>query len=457
MQNLQTSEAFLPGRIEACSEKAERLPVSRLSLRSNFAWTLAGNTVYAGSQWGIVIALAKLGSPETVGQFALALAITAPIFMFTNLQLRSIQATDAVGEYRFGDYLSLRLITTVIALLVITGLTLVCGYQRDTVYVILAVGLAKAFESVSDVFYGLQQQHERMDRIAVSMMIRGLLSVAVFVLAFHLTGNLCWAVAGMALVWVAVLAAYDIRSGAFALGRETHSRSAANDQTPETQAAWQSRPKLIILARLSWLSLPLGFVMLLLSLNTNVPRYFIEHYLSERDLGFFAAMAYLLTAGTTVISALGQSASPRLSQYYAAGNYAAFRALLFKLLYIGGAIGGVGIILVQVAGPQVLTWMYKREYAGQTDVFLLLMIAAGLSYIASFLGYGMTAARYFRIQAPLFLGVCLTTAIGCLLLLPEHGLRGAALALTISAGLQMIVSLLVIRNAVRIQPVEESV
>ena len=34
-----------------------------LSLRKNFAWTLSGNIVYSGCQWGMLIALAKLGSP----------------------------------------------------------------------------------------------------------------------------------------------------------------------------------------------------------------------------------------------------------------------------------------------------------------------------------------------------------------------------------------------------------
>ena len=41
----------------------------RLSLRSNFAWTLAGNTAYAGSQWGIVIALAN-SDPTRATSFA---------------------------------------------------------------------------------------------------------------------------------------------------------------------------------------------------------------------------------------------------------------------------------------------------------------------------------------------------------------------------------------------------
>ena len=63
-----------------------------LTLRRNFSWTFVSNVVYAGCQWGILMVLAKLGSPENIGQFTLGLAQTAPVFMLTNLQLHEIPA-----------------------------------------------------------------------------------------------------------------------------------------------------------------------------------------------------------------------------------------------------------------------------------------------------------------------------------------------------------------------------
>ena len=90
-----------------------------------------GNVVYGGCQWGILIVLAKLGSPEMVGQFSLGLAVVAPVIMLANLQLRAVQATDAKGEYLFGHYLGLRLITTALAVVVVVGVVAVAGYRLD--------------------------------------------------------------------------------------------------------------------------------------------------------------------------------------------------------------------------------------------------------------------------------------------------------------------------------------
>ncbi len=401
--------------------------LSPLSLRANFSWTFVGNVVYAGSQWGMLVVLAKLGTPEMVGQFSLGLAVTAPVIMFANLQLRAVQATDARREYHFSDYFGLRLLTTLLALVVIAGITLASGYRWETALVILGVGVAKAFESISDVFYGLFQQRERMDRIAKSMMIKGPLSLAALGIGVALTGTVLGGVVGLATVWAALLLAYDVRNGMLIL------RGAGGESEGRPCPRWD----IPTLRRLAWLALPLGLVMMLISLNTNIPRYFVEQYWGERELGIFAAMAYLMVAGRTVVQALGQSASPRLATYYANGNHLAFRNLLLKLVGIGAMLGVGGVFVAVLAGRELLTLLYQPEYAGHVDVFIWLMLAAGIIYTASFIGYGMTAVRYFRVQLPLFSLAVSSTMLTCMLLIPDCGLQGAATALIVTAVVQL--------------------
>jgi O-antigen/teichoic acid export membrane protein len=419
------------------------------TLRRNLSWTVVGNVFYAATQWAMLIMLAKLGTPQMVGMFALGLAIAAPVLMFTNLQLRAVQATDAEFRYRFGDYLALRLIGTTLALVVVLGIVYFAGYQRETALVILAVGLAKAFESVSDVFYGLFLQHERMDRMAKSMIAKGSFSLVAFGLGVYLTGNLVWGVLGLGLVWALVLVCYDLRNGAWVLKNWP---SAPNAPTPkEAGGAAKLRPYWSVktLTRLAWLALPLGFVTGLLTFNANVPRYFVEHYLGGRELGIFAAMAYATVAGTTVVNAMGQSASPRLAKYYAARNREGFCVLLLKLAGVGASLGVAGVLLTVVAGREILTLIYGPEYAGQEGVFTWLMVAAGIFYVASFLGYAVTAARYFAVQVPLFVLAGCVTALACLWLVPAAGLQGAALAVVLTAAVQGFATLAIVAHAIR--------
>lgn len=412
--------------------------VRGLSLRANFSWTFVSNIVYAACQWGMLVALAKLGSPEMVGQFTLGLAVTTPVISLGNLQLRNIQATDAKDQYRFGDYLGLRLVTVVLGLLAMVAIVVVSGYRGTLAAIVLVIGLAKAFEAISDIFYGLLQQRERMDRIATSMMIRGFLSLVALSATIFLTGSVFWGVVSLAVVWGAILVIYDLRGG----GLLSPATAPAGGRAAALGPRWDRST----LTRLVWLALPLGLVQMLVSLNASIAPYFIQRHLGGYELGIFAAIVYIERAETLVVSALGGAASPRLSKYYAAGDSVAFRALLLKVAGVGATLGIGGVLVALVAGREILTLLYRPEYA-RYDVFVGVMVVVGITNVSWFLGYAMTAARYFRAQLPLFALVTATMVLAGGWLIPTAGLRGAVTALFIAAVVQTIGGLAVMARA----------
>ncbi|MEZ4736135.1 MAG: hypothetical protein R3E79_54295 [Caldilineaceae bacterium] len=292
---------------------------SGLTLRANFSWTFVGNAINAAAWWAMTIVLAQLGSPEHVGQFALGLATTAPIFMFATLRLRDVQATDTNQEYQFGDYFAMRLTTTALALLAVVGIVVISGYPREVALVVLATAVSKAIEAISDAFYGLFMQQERLDRIAKSMMVKGPLSLLGLGMGFYLTGSVFWGIVGLATARAVIMVGYDIRNATLSLNAPARA-TAALLPTAFPRPRWDAA----ILSRLFWLTLPLGFVTMLISFNANIPRYFIEGNLGVHQLGLFAAITALQKAAPTVVQALGRSASPRLAKYYAANNVVAF-------------------------------------------------------------------------------------------------------------------------------------
>jgi O-antigen/teichoic acid export membrane protein len=402
------------------------------SLRANFSWTLAGNLVYSLCQWGMLSVLAKRGTPATVGQFALALAISAPIFMFSNLQLRAVQATDARQAYRFADYFTLRVLTTIAGMVIIGSLVHTLRYDNNVRWVVVFVAAAKAVECVSDVIGGLLQRAERLDQVAISLMIRGPLSIVAFGLTFIWTQSLVAATGGMVLAWVAVLLGYDLPCAI----RVLQPGEAFFDLN------------LAISRKLLMLSLPLGIVMTLISLNVNIPRYLLEHYRGSRELGIFASLAYLVVAVSMVVNALGQAATVRLSCMFAARDIDGFLTLLLKLVGLGCATILVGLPLASLFGRATLTLLYRPEYGESSGLFLLMVATAGVSAVASFLGYGMTAARCFRSQVPVIGACTLTAALVSAMLVPRYGAIGAAWGLLASAFVLCVGSAVVLRLAI---------
>ena len=408
-----------------------------LSLRANFSWTIAGNVGYAVTQWGCIVVLAKLLSPTMVGQYALALAVSAPVLMFTNLKLRSAIATDAAGDYAFSDYLGLRIVMTAIAMAVVVGIALLSGYDATTVTIILIVGLAKSVDAISDLYYGLYQQIEQMDVITISQLLNGALTLAAMGGLVYATRSLVAGAIGSLVGSVVALAGIVVPANRLRHPSVQHTR-------PRFDAR--------VMRRLTWLTLPLGISTALGSLRTNVPRYAIEHYLGTYHLGLYAALAYFMVAGGIVVNALGQSATPRLAKYHRDGNAAGFNTLLWRLLGMGTLLGLSGVAAVAVAGPWLLRLFYNATYARESDALLWLMVATAVTYAYIFLGTAVSAMRLFKVQVPIgvvALSVLATTVVP---LVKLYGLTGAAWSLiaasVVEGGLYVVLISSRVRQAV---------
>jgi O-antigen/teichoic acid export membrane protein len=145
-------------------------------------------------------------------------------------------------------------------------------------------------------------------------------------------------------------------------------------------------------------------------------------------------MAYIMVAVITIADAMGNSATPRLSRLYAAGELSRFvsLSLVLKLLALGLLFGASGVLVAYLAGPQLLTFLYGPEYAAHAHVFVWIMVAAGVGAIAALLTYCITSAKCFRPQVPMFALVVACNFAACTILVPASGLTGAAIASVIS-------------------------
>lgn len=402
--------------------------INPLTLRDNVAWSLVANIIYGACSWGIIVLLTKLTSPSTVGQFALALAVTVPVFQFANMELRMAQATDVQSEYSFEDYLGLRTITTSLAILVVALLLLAAPYEAETEWLILVMALVKALDSCGDAFHGLFQRHERMDYIAKSLILRGLLGLLVMAVGVLLTNRIIWGVVGMVLTGSLILATYDLRQGLRIWKGSAAPTRACCDRDSGTKRRLRPRFEWRTLKSLAILVLPLGCVSMLLALQESIPRYMIAHYLGEADLGIFAAMWYLTIPGQMMANAVGHSAIPRFSHYYAESDYASFRRLLLRFLSLGALMGMGAIVVSLVAGRQLLSVVYTEQYAEHARLLTWIMVAGAIGYVRGFLGNAFNATRAFGSYPFPYAMVTILEAALCWILIPRYGLWGAAWA-----------------------------
>ena len=415
----------------------EREPL-RVSV--NASASLVGNVVYSACQAGLLIALARLGDATMVGQYALGLAVTGPVMLLSSLQLRSVQATDAANNNHFSEYLALRLTTSAAALCIIALSAAIVAHSLAGAAVILLVGALKNADAVSDVYRGLMQQAERMERVAVSMVLRGLVSLVPLALALMLGLGL---VAGLIIAIVAgllVWAFWDVRSARLLLGESGAAKNWLG-VTPRFAAA-----RLVKLARTA---LPLGLVAMLLSLNSYAPQYAVSQLAGTAELGVFAALLYVAMATRVVIGAVGQSASPRLAKLYEAGAASAFRALHRQLFLFAAGVGALAIGAALLVGKPFLLHVFGAEYAAHARLLVELTIVSFISHVVSVQGYTVTATRSFNAQFPVAAIVAATTIATAFALVPHYGAHGAGAAILAGSIVQGTGYTLLLRRALQ--------
>jgi O-antigen/teichoic acid export membrane protein len=395
-----------------------------LSLRRNAAWTLLGQVVSAACHWGGLVVVGRLGGPEELGRYAFALALVTPIMLFAGLQMRELQVADASQRFRFEDYFSVRVAGTVCAALILLTIGVV-GYAWQMALAILLVTLARGFEGLSEVHYGAAHRHRRLDLVAQSTMLRGVLGLLALAAGYYLTADLAVGLVGVAITRGMVWWFFD---------------RARTRQWRSPRAAAPSGSSVKRRLELAWTALPLGIATLLITLNPNVPRYAIEAMLGLAALGLFTSMAHFVVAGRMVISALCQAAFPRLADLHVAGDRAGFRWLLIRLIAVSALPGCLGLLIAIAFGRELLSLIYGPSFAAGADVFPWIMLVGVVLYAQTPFGYGLTATQRIKVQPVMFFATVVVNAVGCLLLVPGYGLFGATLAWLASVTCQLVLS-----------------
>src|SRR5699024_10103159 len=324
----------------------------RNSIKKNFSWNLLGSVIFAATQWLLIIVLTRLGSVEMVGYYTLGLAITSPLILFTNFQLRVLQATAKNDDYKFQELVATRNITNTIFFTFLIIYLFIGNYDKYTLFLFLISVLIKVLESFSELSYGLFHQQEKMELIAKSTIIRGFSTLSIVFFFLLLKFDLLYILLFVALANIMVFILYDIKN-LHLFGRVY-------------KANYSMKIYKIILT-----ALPLGLSLLLVSLNNNVPKIVIEKLLDTKQLGYFANIAYLVVIGGTLVNSIGGALLPRMATEFNNGNYKVYKKYLLVLLTISSCIGVIALVISYFFGQELLKLIYGDMFKGYQNLLML--------------------------------------------------------------------------------------
>jgi len=342
--------------------------VRRKSFAGDFSWTLAGNVFYSACMVAWMVLISKLGSLDSRGRYVFATVTTTPIIMFAALGLRSMLATDTRHEHKFSRYLALRLVCAASALIIIGCIAWTLPWAAGVI--VLVVGAAKALESVSDIIFGRLQQFERFDWIARSQFVKGIATLTCLAIGLAITRDALGAALGLVAGFMLTLLLWDAPLARRVARGEEHGIGARRVSAAKGAAESSADAKFQI-RQFLWHAIPLALATTLVTVNLNMPIYFLRLYYgqaAEPLIGVYGTLNQLPAVGSVLMNAIGIAASTRLAALYGEGKFSEFYRFVGKLTLFCAAVGAAGIVVALIAGKLVITILYKQEDADRKSV-----------------------------------------------------------------------------------------
>ena len=389
-----------------------------------------GQVLYAGAQFAILALLSWFGGESQSGLYILALATTAPIFMFFDLNLRVVRSTDQAHNEKFVSYVGLR----ACCLLLAAAVSLIVGsfFSHDKFVIIAVVTAFRIGDSLSNLAFGGFQRAERSDLVGKTLTVKGIISV-VAVLAVGYISQ------GSAVATGLAMAAISIYFGAF---RDIPAAWAINEPaSPVSLGRIQEAMKDVGTSlRIAKRALPLGFDASISSLALNVPKYCVEAFFGTGALGVFGLLMQLAYSIQMLVGAVGHTGVSVLAKLRLENSRDQFWRLFNRMLGTSLAVGAVAVIGGTLVLPKVFGYFLGPSY-DQPWLMALLLVASCLTGAQRTAGRATQACnRYFAYT--LFDVVIFSVSLIASLLLVEHyKLYGAAISLVLAFATGLLITL----------------
>lgn len=377
-----------------------------IQFRKNFIWNLTGTTVNTLTSLLYMIIVTRINGLDQAGVFSFAFSNACVLVVVGMYMGRTYQ----INDIRFADqvFIQSRKITCLFMLMISLVMIMIYRYPLEQTIVFLAWILYKMMDAFSDVLYGVLHKNDRLDYVGQSLVLKGILSVVLFVLLDVLFKNILFASLGACAAMLAVTLLWDYRY--YRKYRQKEGR-------------WTAAACMTVLKEGAFVCA----TTLMSTYLVNASKYAIEAGGTDGEQAVYGILAMPATAMVLAGQYLIQPLLMKVSYLY---RQREGKELVRTVFLMGAALTGVGVIGILCAatiGIPFLNIIYGVELmAYRTD--LVIIMCGALAYgCATIMINILTIMERTKIQTACF--ACISAAV--LLLsgaaVKAAGIRGAVL------------------------------
>ncbi|WP_166805456.1 hypothetical protein [Cryobacterium sp. Hb1] len=309
---------------------------------------MTGTVAVAVAQWYLVWLLTREGGLSAVGMYSTLLAIAGPIFIGTQLGLRSVFVTLR-QEYPWATYVVLRITGIAVGIVALLVVTLVVPNAKGaSASLVGAIVAMKSFDSLLDLYYARMQKDRKFALLGTLGLANAGGTIVLSTVAVLCTGNV---VAG---VWASALVSAIVAITSVSL--------VVRRPVGVDCGVVQSETKVPGYRQLARVGAPLSIAQFLISLITYVPVVLVGMIGASADVGAYAAASYLFIFANLVGASVATIVLPSFAMTFNKLGADGLFQRTSRIAMRAALLGVLLIPMVVVLSPPVLALVYGSEY-----------------------------------------------------------------------------------------------
>lgn len=351
------------------------------SEKRNIIWNMIGSFLYALASMVLSIAVVQIAGEDAGGIFTFAFSTFGQhMFMAAYFGIRPFQITDMEHRYSFGDYLGLRYITCLAAILIGLGYVWIQDYDIQKGGVIFLMVVYKVIDALADVYEAEFQRVGKLYLTGKSNTFRTIFSVTSFLFVLSMTKDLLQAsivAAAAQIVGFLIFDAMIIR------------RLPGVDWISGAGKKW----KLLRDNTLLFFSVILDFYIF------SSSKYAIENCMADRDLAVYGAIFMPTSVINLVAGFVLRPYLTKLSLAWETGRLPQFVKIIRQLAAVIAALTVLAVGGAWFLGIPVLSLLYSNlSYAlvSCRPALILIIIGGALNAFMNLFYYSLIIMKKQR-------------------------------------------------------------
>lgn len=391
---------------------------NKSNVKKDFIFNTMGTGINAFNSLFFMIIATRINGVSDAGIFTFAFS-TAALFQIIGVYSgRIYQITDntkATNE----DYLVNKVITCVIMFVVSILFILLRGYTGKKMLVILILCIYRTLEAFSEVIYAYFQKNYELYKVGISLILKNVLGLIVFLTINIFTRNLIYSTLGLVLNYILIMLSYD-----FKIFR--------NNFIKLRNINLNNQKKIFSLGFSTFL---LSFLLMYI---VNIPRYVIDFKMSDASSSIFGILIMPASVVVLIAQFILHPFLMKINDFLIHKDYKNFKKNVTNICLVTLAFGIFATFIAYLIGIPILEFIYGISLKKYLMALIVVLIGATLYGVVSILSNILVAMRIASKQIIISFVVSIFSLFISIYFINSLGVNGACYGYTITMLLDII-------------------